>query len=87
MSSGTARTSRRGAGSVVSLSAYKEALHAAAFLRGTFHEPLWLKDIIVEVADDGTVRIVVLLAWQTPLLSRCIPTAVDKVPVVQRVVG
>jgi hypothetical protein len=74
-------------GRLVSLTEFKTAIHAAAFLRGTFHDPPWLKDIIVEVAESGAVYIVVLLTTNDTMLARCIPTAVNHVPVVKRVVG
>lgn len=87
MPNGMATTGRTGGGSVVSLADYRSALHAAAFLRGALHEPAWLHGVVVEVAEDGAVCIVVLLTTNDPMVSLCIATAVNGVPVVQRVVG
>ncbi len=87
MSSATATTSADRGDQVVSLADYRNARQAAAFLRGTLHEPGWLRDVVVEVADDGGARIVILLAWHTELLARCLPTSVNHVPVLLRVVG
>lgn len=87
MSARTTRTSRAAAGTVVALAAYKEARRAALFMRGAFHDPPWLHDITVEVAEDGKVNIVVLLTTTDPMVARCIATSVNGVRVVRRVVG
>src|SRR5690242_11084867 len=59
----TARTDR--AVPVVSLAAYREAVRAATFLRGCLHEPAWLKEVVVELADGGEPRVAVVLLWHT----------------------
>ncbi len=73
-----ARTSQ--AGPVVSLSSLRTAQRAAAFLRGCLHDPAWLRGVAVEVVDDGA-RVLVVLAWETPLIRRCLPHSIDHVPV------
>jgi hypothetical protein len=72
---------------VVSLDAYREALNAARFLLGCLHEPKWLKKVSVELGAGQVPQVVVLLNWETPLIRRCLPTAVNGVNVVVREVG
>lgn len=73
-----ARTS--GAAQVVSLSSMRAARRAAVFLRGCLHEPAWLRGVTVEVVGDEA-RVLVVLAWDAVLIRRCLPTAVNHVPV------
>ncbi len=66
---------------IVRLDAYREAVNAARFLLGCLHEPKWLKKVSVELGDDEEPRVVVVLNWETPLIRRCLPTAVNGVRV------
>ncbi len=68
------------AGPVVSLRALGAARRAATFLRGCLHDPAWLRGVGIEVVGDE-VRVLVVLAWETPLIRRCLPRSVDLVPV------
>ncbi len=70
---------------VVHLGQYREAVRAARFLRGCLHDPAWLRNVLVEVGDQGEARVVVALVWETPLIRRCLPTSVNGLPVVLRV--
>jgi hypothetical protein len=72
---------------VVRLDAYREAVNAARFLLGCLHEPKWLQKVTVELGDDEEPQVLVVLNWETPLIRRCLPSAIDKVPVVVREVG
>lgn len=68
-------------GLLVSLGAYRAARDAALFFRGVLHDPPWLADVKAEVLADGSARVVVILNWLTPLIERCLPTAVNHIPV------
>jgi hypothetical protein len=72
---------RRERGLLVGLDAYREAINAARFLRGCLHDPAWLKEVTVRIGEHGDVRVLVVLAWTTPLIERCLPQSVNKVPV------
>jgi hypothetical protein len=72
------------AGRVVRLDAYREAVNAARFLFGCLHEPKWLRKVSVELGDDQEPHVLVVLNWETPLIRRCLPTAVNGVNVVVR---
>lgn len=70
---------------VVRLGQYREAVRAAHFLRGCLHDPAWLRNVLVEVGEQGDAQVVVALVWETPLIRRCLPTSVNGLPVVLRV--
>jgi hypothetical protein len=73
---------------VVRLDAYREAVDAARFLLGCLHEPKWLRKVTVELGAGQEPQVLVLLNWETPLIRRCLPTAVNGVAVtVRREVG
>lgn len=74
-----------GPGCVVSLDAYRRARGAAAYLRELLHAPAWLSDVKPAILGDGTAEVVVVLKWPTPLVDRCLPTAVDDIQVRRRV--
>lgn len=74
----------RGAARVVRLDAYREAVDAARFLLGCLHEPKWLQKVTVELGEDEEPQVLVVLNWGTPLIRRCLPTAVNGVRVVVR---
>ena len=78
---------RREPASVVRLSDYRNALRAATFLRGVFHEPAWLKEVKAEMGKDGVPVVAVVLHYRSVLIARCIPTAVDAVRVELRDAG
>lgn len=72
---------------VISMTRFREAVRAATFLRGCYHDPAWLKTVTVQVGVDGDVRVLVTLLWTTPLIVRCVSHTVDNVPVVIAVEG
>jgi len=71
-------TASQSVGGAASIATYTGA---AAFLLGSMHEPAWLESVRVEVAEDGAARIVVTVLSADPMIRRCLPVSVSKVPV------
>jgi hypothetical protein len=77
------KSGEQDAARVVRLDDYREAVNAARFLLGCLHEPKWLRTVTVEVGNQEP-HVLVVLNWETPLIRRCLPTAVNGVRVVVR---
>jgi hypothetical protein len=48
------------------------------------NDPAWLNAVTVELANDGEAHILVVLNWETPLIRRWLPTAVNGIGVLLR---
>jgi hypothetical protein len=66
---------------VVDLSEWREAKRAERFARETFGGISWVSSICVALAEDVGFAMEVVLVQDSPTFRRCLPSAVNEIPV------
>ena len=66
---------------MVALAEYHAARRAADVLRGLLHEPTWLLDVKVIVAEEVGFEIIVSIVREDEMIRRCLPRSMNDVPV------